>query len=152
MYIELVLRDEKTDGHKDIDRTIVQTNATQADFDEVADAIVNNLDLDSATLSNICMSAYDRALAKAKTDAYEAAGVHIIDIDRWQEFKSTVPAFVSFADSFYCCQEIGKKTFLRECRAAGNIAEVHDVPAFLASIAAEANAKAAAAYHGLTGD
>ncbi len=39
MYIELVLRDEKTDGHKDIDRTIIQTNATQADFDDVKAAI-----------------------------------------------------------------------------------------------------------------
>ncbi len=63
MYIELVLRDEKTDGHKDVDRVIVQTDATQADFHEVADAIVNNLAAYTIAKAKV------EAIAKAKADA-----------------------------------------------------------------------------------
>lgn len=73
MYIELVLRDEKTDGHKDIDRTIIQTDATQADFDEVADATVNSLNLDGRTVAFGGVSARSKAeaktIAKTKADA-----------------------------------------------------------------------------------
>ena len=145
MILELVLKD----GDNIVLAATVQTQATQTDFQEVSDAIINNLDI-STGYAEVKADRYEADAALAADATSRAA--FVFDFDRWKEFLSTVPAFAAFDDSYYYLfePENSDQTLLM-CDGKDNyIARICDVPKFLASIEPEFTADDA--HHALTGE